>query len=151
MTIRKKTLITIGITFLTLFIILYITSQFILLKGFGKLEKEEVSDKVKQTLNILADDISKLDDYTSDWAWWDDTYNFIKDGNQNYINVNLVDETFSNLKLNLMVFINVSGQIIFSKGFDLHKKQAIPVLPKLNKCPLSSITPFCTTPTQKVA
>ncbi|HJX31547.1 MAG TPA: CHASE4 domain-containing protein [Thermodesulfobacteriota bacterium] len=127
MTIRKKTLITIVITFLTLFIFLYITSQFILLKGFGKLEKEGASETVKQTLNILADDISKLDDYTSDWAWWDDTYEFIKDGNQNYINVNLVDETFSNLKLNLMVFINVSGQIIFSKGFDLQKKQAISV------------------------
>ncbi len=133
MTIRKKTLITIGITFLTLFIILYITSQFILLKGFGKLEKEEVSDTVKRTLNILADDISKLDDYTSDWAWWDDTYIFIKDSNQHYINVNLVDETFSNLQLNLMVFINVSGQIIFSKGFDLHKKEAIPVPQSLIK------------------
>ena len=127
MTIRKKTLITIGITFLTLFIILYITSQFILLKGFGKLEKVEVGKEVTRTLNILSNEISNLDDSTSDWAQWDETYNFIKDGNQNYINANMVAASFNNLKVNLMVFVNESGRIMLSKGFDLHKQEPTPV------------------------
>jgi len=133
MTIRKKTLIAICIPFLSLFIILYITSQFILLKGFANLEEEKLTDKIKQTVNIITHDISTIDGSTLDWAAWDDTYNFIKNRNRRYIDANVIEETFPHLNINLMVFMDVSGQIVFSKGFDLHTKETIPVPQSLIK------------------
>ncbi|WAC06854.1 MAG: ATP-binding protein [Thermodesulfobacteriota bacterium] len=127
MLLRKKTLITIAVTFVILFIVLYLTSECVLLQSFIELEQHEVANEVKRTENLLSREISKINDSTSDWAQWDETYNFIMNGNQNYIKVNLVDASFTNLKVNFMVFINESGQIRLSQGFDLHKEEPIPV------------------------
>ena len=146
--LRKKTLIIISVTFVILFVVLYITSEFVLLKSFIKLEKQEVGNEVNRTLNIISNVILNIDDSTSDWAQWDETYNFIKDGNENYINVNMVAASFTNLKVNLMVLINESGQIRFSKGFDLHKEEPTPVPQSLIKV-LSIHNPLLHHPNKK--
>jgi len=38
-----------------------------------------------------------------------------------------MDETFINSKLNLMLFINISGQPVFGKAFDLRTMTEVPV------------------------
>lgn len=62
-----------------------------------------------------------------DWAAWDDTYYFIQEPTEEYINSNLVDETFEGLQLNLMLFVNSSGELVFGKAYDLSKHQEVPL------------------------
>ncbi|MHB8124391.1 MAG: HD domain-containing phosphohydrolase [Desulfitobacteriaceae bacterium] len=63
-----------------------------------------------------------------DWSIWNDTYEFIKDSNQEYINDNLKnDSTFINLKLNMMIFTNNEGKIIYSKGYDLDNHREVSI------------------------
>jgi hypothetical protein len=64
---------------------------------------------------------------TRDYAAWDDTYTFVVDRNQEYVEKNLVDSTFINLGLNLILIVNPSGEIVFQKGFDLQQKREIPI------------------------
>ncbi|MFC2022187.1 ATP-binding protein, partial [Chloroflexota bacterium] len=54
-----------------------------------------------------------------------------EDANSEYIESNLVDETFITLRLNLMLFIHSSGRIVFGKAFDLDNEEEIPSPPSL--------------------
>ncbi|MBN1763609.1 MAG: PAS domain S-box protein, partial [Methanomicrobia archaeon] len=60
-----------------------------------------------------------------------DTYAFIEDRNEEYIASNLIDGTFADLELNLMLFIDSSGQIVFGKAFDLENEEELPIPPSL--------------------
>ncbi|MFQ6095352.1 MAG: CHASE4 domain-containing protein [Candidatus Bathyarchaeia archaeon] len=127
MKLRKKTLIIIGATIISLIAILSATSQIILLNSFVELEEHNVNQNAERALSALDDMADNLDTVTFDWAAWDDTYAFIEDLNDDYIQSNLLDPTFIGLRLNIMLFINSSGQTVFGKGFDLHNEEEMPV------------------------
>ncbi len=127
MTLRKKTLLIIGATLVGLVVVLYVTSSTILLNGFAKLEEQSTRQNVERAVDALFDGLSTLNRTAGDWATWDDTYAFIKDANDGYVRSNLGNETFRNLKLNLMLFVNSSGQIVYDKAFDLQNEKEIPV------------------------
>ena len=127
MTLRRKTIVIIGATLVGLLLILFAVSQGILLNSFSRLEVKDTSQDVERALSALSDDISSLVTMTRDWAAWDDTYNFIENVNKEYIEANPTDETFKGLRVNFMLFINSSGQTVFSKAFDLQNEQEVPV------------------------
>jgi len=127
MTLRKKALMTVGITITGLLIILYFISQITLVRGFTELEEQHTRQNVERALSALSNDLLTLDAIVGDWASWDDTYDFIEDANDEYIESNLIDGTFTELRLNLMLFINSSGQIVFGKAFDLYNEEEITI------------------------
>jgi len=127
MTLRKKALMAVGITFVGLIIILYFISQITLVRGFTELEEQRTQQDVERALNALSNDLFTLNTTADDWASWDDTYDFIEDANNEYVESNLNDETFIGLGLNLMLFINPSGHIVYSKAFDLQNEEEIPI------------------------
>ncbi|MEI6157483.1 MAG: CHASE4 domain-containing protein, partial [Atribacterota bacterium] len=96
-----------------------VASRYLILDSFAELEKNEVARNVQRVLSAITDDIETLHQIGEDWASWDDTYQFMGDRNENYIQSNLVDETFLTLNLNQMVFVKPGGQILFSKAMDL--------------------------------
>jgi signal transduction histidine kinase len=57
---------------------------------------------------------------------WDDTYAFIADHNPDYIDSNLIDATLLKDKINEILFIDVTGQVVYSKTFDLARQRMIP-------------------------
>ncbi len=128
MTLRTKTLLIIGVTLACLVVFLYSTSSALMIGGFANVEKQDTIKNVQRAQEALSNDIAQLSTMTRDWGWWDETYNFIEDGNPDYIRENPTDETLANLRLNLIMYINSSGGIVFGKGVDLHsrKETAIP-------------------------
>lgn len=68
-----------------------------------------------------------LDVTVGDWAFWDDTYRFVQNPSAEYINSNLSDSTFITNKLSIMMFINNSAEIVYSKGFDLRNKKEVDI------------------------
>ncbi|MDK2810295.1 MAG: hypothetical protein PWR27_1004 [Petroclostridium sp.] len=141
MTLRKKTLIIIGATLAGLMVVLYATLKVILLDSFIKLEEQITRRNVERILSALYDELSTLNITTGDYAGWDDTYAFIESEDKGYVEANLVDETFAKLRLNLMLFVNSSGRIVFGKGFDLKKGKELPV-PKSLQEHLSDNSPL---------
>lgn len=127
MSIRRKTLLIISTTTLFLVLLLYGTSETFLLGNFANLEKHIVTKNVDRVQLALSSDIDQLNSTVSDWAPWDATYQFMMDRNQNYINRNLDVETLSNLRLNLVLFIDPSGQLVYAKTVDLQAKSELPI------------------------
>jgi PAS domain S-box-containing protein len=123
-TLRRKIVLIVGVTLVALIVAFYGVSSSILLKNFALLEKRDVIRDVKWVESNLAGRVADLNDKLSDWAVWDDTYQFIEDRNQNYIRSHLGDTDFTELRVNFIVFVNRKGQVVWSKGFDLGTQKA---------------------------
>ena len=128
MNIRVKTIVILGLICVGVSGSIFISSQLILLNSFGQIEKQNTEANVQRVVNAIFAEISHLDTINvNGWASWDDTYDFIVDNNTGYVDSNLVDWTFQQGGFNCMLFINSTGQLAYSKTFDLQKDTQIPL------------------------
>ncbi len=125
MSLYRKTIIVVGITFACLIILLYATSKIMLLRSFTELEKQDVTLNVQRVQSAITDVLAKLDSESGDWAGWNDTCTFIEDVNDNYIKVNLPDASYVILGINMTLFIDPSGKIVYGKNLDLTSREEI--------------------------
>jgi diguanylate cyclase (GGDEF)-like protein/PAS domain S-box-containing protein len=134
----------IGLTTAALIAVLYFTSQVIVLGSFAEQEDQDIRQNIERVRSSLNDSLASLEGTTRDWAIWDDTYAFVQDpdNNQNYFKSNLSNNTpmISN-RLNLMLFINEKGSIIFAKALDYRtgKDAAVPDVLMQQATPGSSL------------
>jgi diguanylate cyclase (GGDEF)-like protein/PAS domain S-box-containing protein len=133
MTLRKKTVLIFGTTLFGLIAIFYITSRIILLGSFARLEEKNMRQNVDSVLDTLSSSLSVLNSKTGDWASWDETYAFIKNAGQDFIKRNLTDNAFNELRLNLMLYIDSSGSVVFGKAFNLQDQTEAPIPKSLKK------------------
>ncbi|MBD1938603.1 adenylate/guanylate cyclase domain-containing protein [Microcoleus sp. FACHB-68] len=127
MSLRRKTLSIVGVTLVGLVGVLYATCSTILLGSMKQAEEENTRQTVKGVLSVFAQTQDDFNSRFADWSAWDDTYTFIEDANPEYIKANLVPETLANLKINLALFINTSGEIVFGTGFDIKNQKTTPI------------------------
>ncbi|MCX8000531.1 MAG: hypothetical protein N3A69_16530, partial [Leptospiraceae bacterium] len=81
----------------------------------SKAYAEEKSKAFKMMINI---ELQNLEELCKDWAFWDDTYEFIENRNKNYIASNLVESTFRDARINLIIFLNKNDEIVYSKFYN---------------------------------
>ncbi|BCO10269.1 hypothetical protein GF1_26450 [Desulfolithobacter dissulfuricans] len=84
-----------------------------------RLEQEIARKDMERVVSTLQREIEFLDSFAFDWAAWDDTYRFITDRNQEYIESNLGDYTFRDNQLNLIIFYDIRGNVVWSRIVDL--------------------------------
>lgn len=124
--LREKTLLIIGATLIGLIIVLFMSSQVIIINSFDYLEKNELKKDVQSARNFLYAQMGNLEKKTVDWAVWDESYFFVQGRNQEYIDSYLMDETFINQRFDFVVFYNSSGKLVYSKAVDYHSKTETP-------------------------
>jgi sensor domain CHASE-containing protein len=127
MKLKNKIMIAVGLTFICSAVVLYTVTRSIVLGSFNKLEEKIVRTNVSRVLSSLNDELNTIRSIGGDWAPWDETRDFVLNGNRKYIEENLMDSTLVNLKLNFMIFINSSGKIVHVKGVDLVEEADKPV------------------------
>ena len=116
-----------GALILILFSAITLISYRTVLSAFARLEEETMRQEVGHVLNSLADKESTLANTASDYAVWDDTYDFMQDSNAGYVTDNLVDSNLISLRLNVMAFVKPSGEIAYAKGVDLSRETDAPI------------------------
>ncbi len=133
MTLRKKTLFIIGLTLCGLVILLLGISRNILLNGFTEIEKGFARQNTERAIKAITREIEEIKVTSCDWAFWDDTYKFVQDGNKAFIDSNLNDAAIVTLKLNVMLYLNTTGKIIYGKEISPATNQAVPLSDGLKK------------------
>ena len=61
----------------------------------------------------------------NDWAHWDDAYSFVSGNNPSFITNNLPSSIFSRLHLNIIMFVDDNGKIVYGKAYDLQTNKSI--------------------------
>jgi two-component system, NtrC family, sensor kinase len=118
MSIRKKTLIIVGLTLIVLMAVMVIAAKVVVTEGFVALETEEAQMNAKRAVNKIDDVLETLKSVVGDWAPWDETYQFAEDLNKNYIETNLNNDTLGNLNIKFMIFLSNDGQLLYEKALD---------------------------------
>jgi signal transduction histidine kinase len=126
MSLRKKTLLIIGVTLAGLILLLYASSRSILLQSFVLLENDDVYQNTESGLRALSNEIAAMTTTAVDWATRKDSAAFVRDADTNYIETYLGDPTFLANRLNVVVFTDSSGHIIYEQSFDLIDNQKKP-------------------------
>ncbi|MEM9539546.1 MAG: adenylate/guanylate cyclase domain-containing protein [Cyanobacteria bacterium P01_E01_bin.42] len=133
MQLRQKTLLAIGGLLTSLIAVLSLSLSNILLSGFRQVERESAIGNVRRAISVLEEELERLDIVTADWAHWNDLYEFVEDGNQDFIETNLTDTTVENLELNFLVILNNQGQPTYELSFDLENLEDIALPPALEE------------------
>lgn len=116
--IGKRTFIVVFCITMILFSMLFMVSDLTYVGSYRELENQNVLQNVSMVSDTLSSKIDSLVTLCTDWADWDETYQFAQDQNQDYIERNLNDSSLDNIQINLFMIINPSGQVIFSKAAD---------------------------------
>lgn len=116
--LHRKALLVAGAGMITLFVFLLVTSKLFMLDSYELLEEREVQQSVRRALSCLDNEIFQLGTVVGDYAGWDDTYRFVRDGNAGYIKSNLTEETFGRLRINVILFVGPSGRIVYERLID---------------------------------
>ena len=111
-----------------------------MMKNTLELEQKDITLNLQQALDAIFNDIHAIDTVNADWAYWDDTYQFIQNKNEGYIQSNLSDSTLKTLRLNLMIFLGASGDIVYAKGFDLENNRERSLSPNIAQAILSYVS-----------
>lgn len=129
MSLRRKTLLVLLAIIVSLMAILCMISWVVIKGNYQKLEKDEVRDQLAGGVNALSNTLENIDSSLKDWSNWDDTYAFVQDRNQDYIDLNLDGAALANLGINEVVFANKDGAVVYSISVD-HEGKATESLPE---------------------
>lgn len=111
LSLRGKTLALVGLTLLVLIALTSGAWRLITLQGFDDLEQQNVIHATERAGRVLVNELNTLSSITGDWAYWDDTYQFVVDRNTAYVENNLDLAALEILKLNLFVIMDLEGTV----------------------------------------
>lgn len=104
-----------------LYLMLYLTIR----GGFDKLEDTVVDRTILRVANGLENNFDYLIAKSGDWAHWDQTYQFIDDLNQAYVDENMTNDAFAILDINLAFYIDSEGNLKYSRTMDTFSMEPI--------------------------
>ncbi len=121
MKLHRKILIFLFLITSFILILVALTFKIIVLESYKELEQQEMEKQIKRVVYFLGEELKEIDVISKEYAMWDDTYDFIKDGNQDYINKNITNEFFEYTGLNIFILIDIEGNIVYKNGNNLEK------------------------------
>lgn len=124
MKLRSKTLIYSGIIITVLILILLLISQFVFLSTSTDYENRYSYHVLKDELTDLNQTIFAMNETARDWSQWDDAYSYLS-GNDPTFTDQLTENTYQSLDLNLIMYIDRDGNIVYGKAYDIEKNQSM--------------------------
>ena len=123
MSIRKKIIVILIPTILILIALVnYIFSIFF----DNYLLEQEDAQAAAACDNLKSYMRGKALDYqgtANDWAHWDDTYEFVNGDNPEYIELNLMAETFSDLDISFIFYMRSDGSLLLERCYDFSSEE----------------------------
>jgi diguanylate cyclase (GGDEF)-like protein/PAS domain S-box-containing protein len=107
--------------------IYFLSARILLMDSFQQLEQKDASLKLHTVEMLIKQEGYELDRFVKDWAYWDDTYNFLTENDSHYIENNLAFNTYSILNVDYIGIINPDGEFAYFKGYDPQKQKEIAI------------------------
>src|SRR5450830_467214 len=81
-------------------------------RTYARLDSQNVERQVLRARSYLTYSLETLGRTCSDWAYWDDTYQFVLDHNTAYADSNLAPSSLATIDVDIMVFLDTSGKVV---------------------------------------
>lgn len=87
-------------------------SQNLLLQRFDQLDAMQLAETAHKLHRQWHQEMLYYRAIGQNWAWWDDSYAFIQDGNPAFIRSNLDEQALDNLRLHFILFYDPQGRLL---------------------------------------
>ena len=125
MNLRTKILLLLTGTLAALLVVVHAVLSQMILGGANSNDRQIALNERNAVRDIVAFAQEELSEKLKDWAYWDDTYQYVQDKNQEYAVSNLNDDSISNLKVDVFIYTDLNNQVVFSEGFDYKSNTAL--------------------------
>ncbi|MBF0614397.1 MAG: response regulator [Magnetococcales bacterium] len=99
-----------------------LVQRYVIYPSFEHLDAIEATENGHRSVQAIQRELHHLAVMTQDWSFWDDTYRFIQDKNQDYLNSNLALDAFVNIHVNLLFYYDEHGEVVWGKMVDAEKQ-----------------------------
>ncbi len=123
MNIRVKLLSIVLVTLVFTITVLYLAVSGVMIKSYLEIENHNTETKINGVIRSFVQICEDYSNKMNDWAVWDDTYDFMLDKNQRYVDSNISYESMYLLKLDFLFFVNSSNEILLDCFFDHGEKK----------------------------
>jgi len=130
MSIRVKTVSILVITVAIVVIGTGIVSRHFVMTSYGEYEKYVIREATLRTVRVIEEELEHMMQVNLDWSNWDDTLEFTIGQRPEYIKENMMNSSFTNLRINMMVLVDAQGLVKFAKTVDLNTGSDIPTPPE---------------------
>lgn len=86
----------------------------VILPEFAELERQEAIKDMTRCTSSIEREFRHVEKLATDWAVWDDLYQYVIDGNEPFVTSNFQWDTLQKTGIHLMYVINAEGTIIYS-------------------------------------
>jgi sensor domain CHASE-containing protein len=86
---------------------------------FERLEVEEARRNLFRVLEVIFNEVERIEFLCRDWASWDDSYEFMTSGSSEHLEKHLIPKTFITNRINLIAFCDAAGDIVWWNCYDL--------------------------------
>lgn len=125
MKIRLKILLILFFTSFVLVLLFYLFLNLLLVSRFENFESVDLNTDAQRVVRYVGLRLESLDKTLQDWAYWDETYEYMETKDSDYLTSNYVDKTFDLIAINSVAIANTDGEIVFTKSFDYDINRAV--------------------------
>jgi signal transduction histidine kinase/FixJ family two-component response regulator len=118
MNLRVKISLLMGGVCVVMMLALAFVHSYFILPSFERLEEADARRNVGRAFDALAVANEEIVQKLADWAGWDDTYKFIEDHNQEYIDSNLEASSLEAMNIDLVTYLDANGNVRWSAWRD---------------------------------
>ncbi|MBI3775704.1 MAG: HAMP domain-containing protein [Gammaproteobacteria bacterium] len=131
MTLRRKTLLTIGLTLGLLIAIAYGMASLIFLARFTELETVQLRACVQRMQRVINDQLEHIESTARDYATQGDSFNFAAGLQPAYTQKYQDSSLFRNYDIDAMVVMPVHGDALFAKSVDMKTLHDTPLAERI--------------------
>ena len=116
--LSTKVVIALYAVFAVFGVIDYAIQHHVILPSFQSLEEESARTDMERVTRTLDRELAQLMTFSADWGNWIDTYKFMEDNNQDFIENNMNPSFLNSSGIELVAFLDREGRYTWRQGYD---------------------------------
>jgi two-component system NtrC family sensor kinase len=129
MSLQKKVTLIVVVVFMFSGLMSFGVQRLAILPSFHALEEETARKNGERILEAVHRELEMIGPSVSDWAYWTDTYAYVKGEKPDYVEANLetgvAGATLSGMNINYLGIFDQSGTAVWTQGFDLQEEKQL--------------------------
>lgn len=116
-----------------LMILVYFLAFFMLTTKTDKIDENNTFDGLWRSVSVFDAEYDSLAQFPADWGAWDDSYFYMGDLNQEYVDSSFTVEAFELIDVTDVIYLNTEGEAVLSVSYDFEEGEELPLADDLQE------------------
>ncbi|MFW6372237.1 MAG: CHASE4 domain-containing protein [Thermodesulfobacteriota bacterium] len=125
MTLRLRILGILMVVILLYAVLSFGIQRLVVFPSFLALEQSEAEKDLTRCIEALRREIHHINTVAHDWAARDDTYGFVQNPEEAYVQSNLIPHSFADNRINIIYICDLEGRVVWGEIRDWETKEVI--------------------------